>query len=102
MPNKRFVHLVVDEPAVRMSLAKTLEDLGYRIQAYNSGRAFLADLGHLFPGCVILNIHMPEIDGLEVQRRMNAEGVNLPVIVLDGHDLPRAVEAMKLGAIEYL
>lgn len=50
----------------------------------------------------MLNIHMPEIDGLEIQRRMNAAGYGLPVIVLDGDDLPCAVAAMKLGAVEYL
>lgn len=102
MPNSRCVHLVVHDPALRTALAKSLEALECRVQVYDSARAFLLELNGVVPGCVILNIHMPEIDGLEVQRKMNAAGLNLPVIVLDGHDVPRAVEAMKLGAMEYL
>lgn len=102
MPGKRWVHLVVHDAALRSSLAKSIEALECRVQVYDSSRAFLAELGGVVPGCVILDIHMPEIDGLEVQRRMNAADLTLPIIVLGGHDVARAVEAMKLGAMEYL
>jgi len=102
MPLSRCVHLVVHESPLRTSLAKALEALGCQVQVYVSGRAFVEDLAGRVPGCVILNIHMPEIDGLEVQRRMNAAGLTMPVIVLDGHDIRGAVEAMKLGAMECL
>lgn len=102
MPANRCVHLVVHEEIVRASLVRTLEALDCRVQTYGSGGAFLEALADMVPGCVMLNIHMPEIDGLEVQRRMNAALSGLPVIVLDGDDLPGAVAAMKLGAVEYL
>lgn len=102
MPASRCVHLVAHEESVRASLVRIIESLDYRVQTYRSGGAFLGALADILPGCVMLNIHMPEIDGLEVQRRMNAAGSGLPVIVLDGDDLPCAVAAMKLGAVEYL
>lgn len=96
------VHLVVDDPIQRNCLSKAVEDLAYHVQHHSSGAAFLENVAHLKRGCVILAVHMPEIDGLEILRRMNAAGVNLPVVMLDGHDLPLAVEAIKLGAVDFL
>lgn len=102
MPRSGFVHVVDDDEAARESLAMLLRAIGYQTETYPSGLDFLARLPEA-GGCVLLDIHMPEMDGMEVQRRLNEAGVRLPVIILTGQaDVPVAVEAMKAGAVEFL
>jgi two-component system response regulator FixJ len=97
------VHLIDDDDGVRQSLAFLLATAGLAVRVYESGVAFLAALGTLQPGCIVSDVRMPGIDGLELQRRLKALGVHLPVIIMTGHaDVPLAVEAMKAGAVDFI
>jgi two-component system, LuxR family, response regulator FixJ len=97
------VHLIDDDDGVRRSLAFLLATAGLAVRVYESGVAFLAALGTLQPGCIVSDVRMPGIDGLELQRRLKALGVHLPVIIMTGHaDVPLAVEAMKAGAVDFI
>jgi two-component system response regulator FixJ len=98
-----IVHLIDDDDGVRQSLAFLLATAGLAVRVYESGAAFLAALGTLQPGCIVSDVRMPGIDGLELQRRLKALGVHLPMIIMTGHaDVPLAVEAMKAGAVDFI
>ncbi len=99
----RTVHVVDDDPAVRRSLERLLDAAGFHVVSYQSPAAFLNAASGLSAGCVLLDIRMPGVNGLEVQARLNRLRVNLPVIVMTGHgDVPSAVRAMKAGAVDFL
>lgn len=103
MPLRRTLHIVDDDDDVRESAALLLEASGYTVTTHASGVAFLKNLDASVPACVLLDIHMPLMDGLEVQRQLAARGVTFPVIVLTGQgDISIAVQAMKNGAFEFL
>ena len=103
MNDNRIVHLVDDEEAIRKSAGFVLSRAGYKVQPYSSGVEFLKHAKHAPLGCVLLDVRMPEMDGLEVQSTMAERGINMPVIVLTGHgDVSTAVQAMKAGAVEFL
>ena len=103
MPAEHLVHLVDDEEAIRLSAGFLLRTNGYMVKSYGSGVAFLADADRETRGCVLLDIRMPELDGLEVQRRLSERGIEMPVIMLTGHgDVALAVRAIKAGAVEFL
>jgi len=103
MNDKPLVHVVDDEESVRRGAKFFLTTTGYTVRTWSSGIAFLKEVRHAEPGCVLLDIRMPEMDGLEVQQRLNARGVTMPVIVLTGHgDVSVAVKAMKAGAVDFL
>jgi two-component system, LuxR family, response regulator FixJ len=97
------VYVVDDDDAVRDSLALLLEAAGLRVEAFAGAAEALARCQDELPACVITDVRMPEIDGLELQRRLARLHAQLPVIVITGHgDVPLAVEAMKVGAIDFL
>ena len=99
----RCVYVIDDEDAIRRSMQLMLRVLGYGAQTFESGPSFLAVQSELASGCVLLDLRMPEIDGLEVQRRLNAAGSDHSVVVMSGHgDLGIAVTAMEQGAIAFL
>ena len=103
MAEAQLVHIVDDEESVRKSASFLLRTSGFETQTYASGPAFLKAAGTAEPGCVLLDVRMPEMDGLEVQRELAARGVTMPVIVLTGHgDISIAVQAMKAGAVDFL
>jgi two-component system response regulator FixJ len=103
MPDSRLVHLVDDEESVRRSVAFLLKTSGYAVQAWASGSDFVKDMRHVDKGCVLLDVRMPDMDGLEVQAAMAARGIKMPVIVLTGHgDVSVAVKAMKAGAVDFV
>lgn len=103
MTERRLVHLVDDEDAVRRSAGFLLRTSGFDVRTYVSGVAFLKEVKDAEPGCVLLDVRMPEMDGLEVQQRLVERGVAWPVIILTGHgDVPIAVQAMKAGAVDFL
>ncbi|MEV9231540.1 response regulator, partial [Klebsiella pneumoniae] len=82
LPDKRIIHLVDDDDAIRRSTGFLLRTAGFEVQTYETGTAFLAAVGHALPGCVLLDVRMPGVDGLEVQRLLNERGIAFPVIVL--------------------
>ena len=100
---ERLVHLVDDDAGIRRSVGFMLKTSGHRVETYESGMDLLKKSGNLDEGCVLLDIRMPEMDGLEVQRALQDKGVTLPVIIMTGHgDVSLAVKAMKAGAVDFI
>jgi two-component system, LuxR family, response regulator FixJ len=98
----RIIHLVDDDEAIRRSASFMLRTSGYLVKTYASGVELLKSAGDL-AGCILLDIRMPEMDGLEVQKALKERGVLLPVIVITGHgDVNLAVQAMKAGAVDFI
>jgi two-component system, LuxR family, response regulator FixJ len=103
MANSMLVHVVDDDEAMRQSLEFLLDSAGFEVRLYESAKPLLDALATLSRGCVLTDIRMPGIDGLELLRRIQANGKAVPVIVMTGHgDVPLAVEAMKLGAHDFV
>jgi two-component system response regulator FixJ len=99
----RLVHIVDDDAAVRRSVGFMLKTSGHEVQLYESGSELLKRTGDLTDGCILLDIRMPGMDGLEVQQELQAKGVSLPVIIMTGHgDVSLAVKAMKAGAVDFV
>ena len=99
----RLVHLVDDDEAIRRSVGFMLKTSGFHVRTYESGFDLLKSASNLEPGCVLLDIRMPGMDGLEVQATLRDKGVTLPVIIMTGHgDVTLAVQAMKSGAIDFI
>jgi two-component system response regulator FixJ len=98
-----MVHIVDDDEAMRDSLQFLLESAGLTARTYDSAVSFLEALPTLEPGCLLTDVRMPQINGLEMVRRVKAAGVDLPVIVMTGHaDLALAIEAMRAGVVDFL
>ncbi|AKH18785.1 DNA-binding response regulator [Sphingomonas koreensis] len=103
MGNKRVVHIVDDEETIRKALGFTLRTAGFVLEVYASGPEFLSALGDAEKGCVILDMHMPDMDGLQVQAELTRRGIGMPVVVLTGNGDPTlAVQAMRAGAVDFL
>lgn len=97
------VYIVDDDDAVRESLALLLEASGYTVRAFASPEDFLHAAASLDFGCVLADLQMPGMDGLELQRHLRELALNLPVVVITGHgDVATAVEAMRAGAIDFV
>jgi two-component system response regulator FixJ len=99
----RVVHVVDDDEAIRRSVGFALKTSGFLVRAYEGGTELLKAAPGLETGCILLDIRMPGMDGLEVQEALKAKGVTLPVIIMTGHgDVSLAVRAMKAGAIDFI
>lgn len=99
----RLVHLVDDDESVRRSVGFMLKTSGHLVNAYASGTELMKSAKALEPGCILLDIRMAGMDGLEVQEALKDAGVSLPVIIMTGHgDVPLSVRAMKAGAIDFI
>jgi two-component system response regulator FixJ len=102
MPNGRTVHVVDDDAAVRRSLAWLLKAAGFDAVFYESPTTFL-DEAPSVTGCLLLDVIMPEMDGLALQARLNDQGIRIPLIVMTAQgDVQTAVRAMKAGAIDFI
>jgi two-component system response regulator FixJ len=98
-----IVHVIDDDDAVRHSLAFLLGSAKIEVKTYESATAFLAIAANVKSGCIITDVRMPEISGIDLLRRLKELKIGVPVIVVTGHgDVPLAVEAMKIGAAEFL
>jgi len=103
MPGERTVHIVDDDAAVRRSLERLLESMEFATVSYPTPEEFLSAAPRLSEGCVLLDVKMPGIGGLEVQARLIGLGFFLPIIVITGQgDVQTAVRAMKAGAFDFL
>lgn len=103
MAGNDIVHVIDDDAEVRQSLAFLLSTVGLGVRVHESADAFLKALPEIQEGCIVTDVRMPGIDGIELQRRLAATGLKLPVIVMTGHgDIALAVQAMKAGAIDFL
>jgi two-component system response regulator FixJ len=97
------VHVIDDDEAMRDSLCYLLESSDIEVRTYESAVQFLSSIDEVQGGCIVTDVRMPEISGLDLVRELRERGVELPVIVMTGHaDVPLAVEAMKAGALEFL
>ncbi|MCX4196263.1 response regulator, partial [Methylobacterium organophilum] len=98
-----LVHVVDDDPAMRDSVAFLLGTEGFAVQLYEAGSDLLNRLAKPATGCILADIRMPGIDGLELLRRLRGAKHRLPIVMMTGHgDVPLAVEAMKLGACDFI
>jgi two-component system, LuxR family, response regulator FixJ len=103
MKLKPNIYVVDDDEAVRDSLQILLQSAGYAVRSFSSGTEFLEEAATLPNGCLIADLRMPEIDGLELQAQLTELKLRFPLIMITGHgDVPLAVRAMKAGAVDFV
>jgi two-component system, LuxR family, response regulator FixJ len=103
MAERAKVYVIDDDEAMRDSLNFLLDSSGFDVTLFENAQSFLDRLPTLAFGCVVSDVRMPGIDGIELLKRMKATNSSFPILVMTGHgDVPLAVEAMKLGAIDFL
>jgi FixJ family two-component response regulator len=97
------VFIVDDEPLVRMALKRLIESVGLEVQTFASAREFLSAQRSDVPGCLVLDIRLPDMNGLDFQQKLTEAQVAVPIIFITGYgDIPMTVRAMKAGAVEFL
>ena len=100
---RQTVYVVEDDEAVRDSLELLLKSDGKAVRTYENANAFLKDYSDDMAGCIVLDIRMPGMDGMELQKKLNEKHSLLPIIFVTGHgDVPMAVHAMKEGAVDFI
>lgn len=103
MPTERLIYVVEDDAGVRRSLERLLDAAGFRAISYETPAAFLNAAPSLSAGCILLDMRMPDMDGLELQACLIELGISLPVILMTGQgDVQGAVRAMKAGAVDFI
>jgi len=103
MTTKGHIYVIDDDAAMRDSLNFLLDSAGFGVTLFDDAQAFLDALPGLTFGCVVSDVRMPGIDGIELLKRMKAQQSPFPILIMTGHgDVPLAVEAMKLGAVDFL
>jgi FixJ family two-component response regulator len=103
MNSTPVVSVVDDDEQVRESLAALIQSMDVEVEVYASGREFLDHYNPMQPGCIVLDLRMPQLNGQEVIDELNARQINTPVIMISGHgDIPAAVAAIKSGAVDFL
>ncbi|MGQ4275396.1 response regulator transcription factor [Terrihabitans sp. B22-R8] len=97
------IFVIDDQEAVRSALAEMLSVFGFRVETHESGPAFLEAYDSARRGCVVADVRMPEMDGIELVRECTRRGIGLPIILMSGHaDVPMAVEGIKAGAEDFI
>jgi FixJ family two-component response regulator len=100
---RAMVHVVDDDPSMRGALEGLFDSVGLETQTYAAAREFLATSISDRPGCIVIDIRLPDMNGLDVQVQLTEMGVRLPVVMMTGHgDIPMSVRAMKRGAVDFL
>jgi len=103
MPNNSLVHVIDDDYAARESLAFLLRASKIDVRTYESATAFMGAMTDDLDGCIVTDVRMPGLSGVDLLRQLKARGSRMPVIVITGHgDIQLAVEAMKIGAADFL
>jgi two-component system response regulator FixJ len=103
MPDKGKVYVIDDDAAMRDSLNFLLDAAGFDVRLFETALKFLDTLPSLAFGCVVSDVRMPGLDGMELLKRMKSDQSTFPIVIMTGHgDIPLAVEAMKLGAVDFL
>jgi FixJ family two-component response regulator len=101
--NAPIVYVVDDDASVRDGVKRLLASVGLRCEAFGSTREFLHSKRPEAPACLVLDVRLPDVSGLEFQRELAATGMEIPIIFITGHgDIPMTVRAMKAGAVEFL
>jgi FixJ family two-component response regulator len=99
----QVVFVIDDDVSVRSAISRLLGAVGLEVQMFPSGQKFLASKLPDLPGCVVLDVRLPGLSGLDLQQEMFERGIHYPVIFISGHgDIPMSVQAMKAGAVEFL
>lgn len=102
MANKPKVYIVDDDPAVRQSTRVLLEVVGLETAEYGTAQAFLDAYNPEQRGCLVLDVRMPGMSGMELQQRLSEQGIDIPVIIITGHgEVAMAVQAIKCGAVDF-
>jgi FixJ family two-component response regulator len=97
------VFLVDDDPSVRRALARLIKSAGYQVQTFVSAREFLDRMPETEPACLVLDVRLPGLSGIDLQLELQRRNLILPVIFITGHgDIPMTVKAMKAGAVDFL
>jgi len=97
------VFVVDDDQAMRESMAALTETVGLNVRTYGDGQAFLNSYDPNVPGCLVLDVRMPEMNGLDVRKTLTARGYSIPTVFVTGHgDIQMAVEAMRAGAVDFI
>ena len=103
MKSKVIVYIVDDDEAVRHSLGLLLQSVGLLTKSFPSARTFLEDYDAAIPSCLVLDVRMPDMSGLDLQQVLAKKGIHIPTIIITGHgDIPLAVRAMKAGAMDVI
>ena len=98
-----IVFVIDDDPSVRESIESLMRSVGMRVEAFASAQEFMTSTRPDAPACLVLDVRMPGLSGLDLQRELLDAGISIPVIFITGHgDIPMSVRAMKAGAIEFL
>jgi len=97
------VFVVDDDPSMRRALGNLIQSVGFRVELFSSGQEFLVHKRAMAPACLVLDVRLKGLSGLELQRELTAADDPIPIIFITGHgDIPMTVRAMKAGAIEFL
>ena len=97
------IYIIEDDPSFRRSMERLVRASGYTVEAFGSAHSFLADAVIRHPSCLLLDVRLPDVDGLSFHKELGAKGFTLPVIFMTGHGtIPMGVQAMKNGAIDFL
>ncbi len=104
MPPSPTVFLVDDDPSVRRGLARLIKSAGYQVQSFASAHEFLGTSPYAAgPACLVLDVRMPGLSGIDLQRELQITNLILPIVFITGHgDIPMTVKAMKAGAVDFL
>jgi len=103
IPATATVYLLDDEPGMVKALRRLLLVEGYEVKGFTSAAAFLQAYEPRMEGCLVLDVSMPDLDGMQLQQRLTHDGILIPIVFLTGHgDIPMSVQAMKAGAVDFL
>jgi len=103
MNSEVIVYIVDDDEAIRHSLELLLQSVGQKAKSYASAREFLDSFDPSIPGCLVLDVRMPEMSGMELQQILTEKDIKIPIIIITGHaDVPMAVRAIKRGAMDFI
>ncbi|MDR3465577.1 MAG: response regulator [Xanthobacteraceae bacterium] len=103
MPDKAIIHVVDDDASMRGALESLFESVGLGTQTYGAAGDFLAASFADMPGCIVIDVRLPDMNGLDFQAKLTQMGVRLPVVMMTGYgDIPTSVRALKRGAVDFL
>ena len=98
-----IVYVIDDDPSIREAVTSLIRSVGMSVQSFGSAKEFMASKRPNAPACLVLDVRMPGLSGLELQRELTDAGISIPIIFITGHgDIPMSVRAMKAGAVEFL
>jgi RNA polymerase sigma factor (sigma-70 family) len=102
-PGEATVFVVDDDASVRTALKRLIKSLGFKVKTFDSAQAFLKNGPHDGPACLVLDVRMPGMSGIELQEQLTNTGLGMPIIFITGHgNIPMSVNAMKAGAVDFI